>query len=196
MPRILTQLRVDEISSVDKAAGEGCKVVLYKRDSDERRQRIRRLHRHIVDGRGGDAAPNVRSEEGPSNGDTNAPPSHISRLADLIAEASQGAVSRADAIAWLLTHAHGRAMLTHTNKKDDTMTDDLVTLAKRIADTGATHLSEHEAFELVQKYCNLHRLTGEKPAAAFSRIYGGDDDVGTAFRKMVQVAKGHPHPHL
>jgi hypothetical protein len=33
MPKVLTKLRIDEISSVDRGAGDGCKVVLYKRDT-------------------------------------------------------------------------------------------------------------------------------------------------------------------
>jgi hypothetical protein len=33
MPRKLTQLRIDEVSSVDKGAGEGVKIVLMKRDN-------------------------------------------------------------------------------------------------------------------------------------------------------------------
>jgi hypothetical protein len=35
MVRVLRDLRIDEISSVDKGAGEGCRVVLYKRDDSE-----------------------------------------------------------------------------------------------------------------------------------------------------------------
>src|SRR4249919_3357814 len=32
MAKILTKLRIDEISSVNRGAGEGCRIVLYKRD--------------------------------------------------------------------------------------------------------------------------------------------------------------------
>jgi hypothetical protein len=35
MPRVLHKLRIDEISAVDKGAGEGCKVVLYKGDDSK-----------------------------------------------------------------------------------------------------------------------------------------------------------------
>ena len=38
MPKVLTKLRVDEISAVDRAAGEGTRVVLYKRDDRKRRK--------------------------------------------------------------------------------------------------------------------------------------------------------------
>jgi hypothetical protein len=35
MTRLLTQLRIDEVSSVDEGAGEGVKVMLYKRDAPQ-----------------------------------------------------------------------------------------------------------------------------------------------------------------
>jgi hypothetical protein len=39
MPRKLTRLRIDEVSSVDKGAGEGVKIILMKRDNgDDTRQ--------------------------------------------------------------------------------------------------------------------------------------------------------------
>src|ERR1700730_5451024 len=36
MPRILTKLRISEVSAVDKAAGEDCRIVLMKRDDTPR----------------------------------------------------------------------------------------------------------------------------------------------------------------
>jgi hypothetical protein len=147
MPKVLTKLRIDEISAVDKGAGEGCKVVLYKRDdSGERGGFYHRLFRGV--------GKRIR-------------------------------VAR-----------HWSDANASNKRKDDNMTDDLVKLAKRIAETGSTHLSEYEAFELVQKYAKLHRKEGESSEGAFARIYSANDDVGTSFRKMVQVAKGHPHPHV
>ena len=35
MPNKLTKLRIDEISLVDKGAGDGCKVILMKRDNSD-----------------------------------------------------------------------------------------------------------------------------------------------------------------
>ncbi|MHC2539129.1 hypothetical protein [Bradyrhizobium diazoefficiens] len=34
MPNILRRLKIHEISSVDRGAGEGCRIVLYKRDKN------------------------------------------------------------------------------------------------------------------------------------------------------------------
>jgi hypothetical protein len=36
MPRILTKLRIDEVSAVDRGAGDGVKIVLMKRDDTPR----------------------------------------------------------------------------------------------------------------------------------------------------------------
>jgi hypothetical protein len=41
MPKVLTKLRIDEISSVDRGAGDGCKIVLYKRDDSDDRSAAR-----------------------------------------------------------------------------------------------------------------------------------------------------------
>lgn len=73
---------------------------------------------------------------------------------------------------------------------------DAVSFAKRVVNDGVSAVSEQQATELIQKYASDHRLPNEKPAAAFARIYSGDDDVGLAFRKMITIAKGHAHPHV
>jgi hypothetical protein len=39
MPRILTKLRISEVSAVDKAAGEDCRIILMKRDDDRPRSK-------------------------------------------------------------------------------------------------------------------------------------------------------------
>jgi hypothetical protein len=145
MPKVLTKLRVDEISAVDRGAGEGCKVVLYKRDDGgERGGFYHRLFRGV---------------------------------------GKRTRVAR-----------HRSGANASNKRKDDNMTDDLVKLAKRIADTGSTHLSEYEAFELVQKFANLHRKEGESSERAFARIYSANDDVGTSFRKDGAGRQGHPAP--
>jgi hypothetical protein len=59
MMRVLRDLRIDEISAVDKAAGEGCKVVLYKR---ERGEPLDALAGHLVEASTNRAA-NKRNSE-------------------------------------------------------------------------------------------------------------------------------------
>ena len=74
MVNILTQLRIDEIASVDKGAGEGVKIVLIKRDlnsiskrEDKPMNRTEEL-REIIKANGGmtDIAKGVIAEDGTS----------------------------------------------------------------------------------------------------------------------------------
>jgi hypothetical protein len=117
MPRVLTKLRIDEISAVDRGAGEGTCVVLYKRGS--------------------------------------------------------------------------------TNKSEADM-ERFVEVCKRLGDGDPSIIvpSEAELTAHIMKFAGDHRLPGESQVAAFSRIFSAPDDVGLALRKAVQVAKGHPHPHV
>jgi hypothetical protein len=123
VPRVLTKLRIDEISTVDAAANGGARIVLYKRSI-------------------GEHASNKHSEAN--------------------------------------------------------MADHFVEVCKRLGDGDPTIIvpSETELFGHIQKYASDHRLSGESPAAAFARIFSASDDTGLALRKAVQVAKGHPHPHV
>jgi hypothetical protein len=52
MPRILHKLRIDEVSHVDRGAGEGVKVVLMKRDDDDDLIAKRRSPRNAPSGEG------------------------------------------------------------------------------------------------------------------------------------------------
>jgi hypothetical protein len=214
MPRILTKLRVDEISAVDRAANDGAKIVLSKRGVDERpsfyqqlfsrKRAVRKAtYRGAIPGR------------------------HLRNIDNL---------TPAEARHFLIHDAHGRQLLRDVGGDIDTLADNLVAasarvdaednpriseelssnnnpdnsdeensmtksfdavaFAKRVVDDGITAISEAQAFELVQKFASDHRLPNEKPAAAFARIYGADDDIGLSFRKMITIAKGHAHPHV
>jgi len=45
MPRILTKLRIDEVSSVDHGAGEGVKIMLMKRDDNSSRHQAHQIEK-------------------------------------------------------------------------------------------------------------------------------------------------------
>jgi hypothetical protein len=47
LPKILTNIRIDEVSAVDKGAGEGVKIMLMKRDDDDRDRCDERLKRRF-----------------------------------------------------------------------------------------------------------------------------------------------------
>lgn len=209
MPRILHKLRIDEISSVDRGAGDGCKIVLYKRDAprrkvfgyempkpeprsvyqeifarkrDQRRDRIRHLRRHIADGGGGvqpePMDPVATTAAVSASGNVTA---RISYLADLIVEAGQGAVSRSEALAWILTNRHGRAAATHLTTKREVPNMDRMT--KNVIAMG-----EAEYTRIVTDYAKrlYPELSRER---AFSKVFTADDAESVAIRKYWQISK-------
>lgn len=116
------------------------------------------------------------------------------RLADLLVEAASRFSPDADPQE--VSDAAEELIEAATKEEDNDMTDDFVKFAKRVAAEGDTHLSEAEATEMILKYASINRLGNESQAAAFNRIFTADDDVGVSLRKMVQVCKGIPHPHI
>jgi hypothetical protein len=50
MPNILTRLRIDEVSSVDRGAGEGVKILLMKRDKDKPMTKIGSMFSNFFSG--------------------------------------------------------------------------------------------------------------------------------------------------
>jgi hypothetical protein len=201
MPKVLTKLRVDEISAVDRAAGEGTRIVLYKRDdSDERRGFYHRLFAGVgkSSGRVARHPPRMRSRDVHS---TRAEALHALLFTPdgraLMRDTPNATI---DELASHLLEASGAA--PPINKSEDNRRKnmrehfDVVSFAKRVVDDGIAAVSEMQATELIKQYSDANRLPGEKPAAAFARIYSGDDDIGLNFRKMVQIAKGIAHPHV
>jgi hypothetical protein len=162
MPRLLTKLRVDEVSVVDHAAGEGTKIVLMKRDNS----RQRHTPSPVATGPDFGEIFGVRKDDSGAH--------HVSHLADLIAVGSDGAVSRAQALHFLLHTKEGAATVhrLRTHKKEEivTRTEELraiakdygvVRLAKVICDDGAHGITEHELTALITEHAKR-----EHPALA------------------------------
>jgi hypothetical protein len=120
MPKVLTKLRIDEISAVDRAAGEGCKVVLYKRDdSDERRGFYHRLFAKGSGGRVARHPPRMRSHDVHS--------------------------TRAEALRGLLFTPDGHALMRARPDTDiDTLADHLVEASQRPTEREDTDMNKME----------------------------------------------------
>jgi hypothetical protein len=196
MPKVLTKLRVDEVSCVDRGAGEGTRVILYKRDdSDERRGFYHRLFAGVGK-RSGRAFSHPRRLRGHHELRDMADAKHaLLHSPDGRAMARDFPNASIDELAAHLLEASSAV----TNKREDHhMREhfDVVSFAKRVVDDGVSAVSEAQATALIKQYSDAHRLPGEKSSVAFSRIYGADDDVGLNFRKMIQIAKGIAHPHV
>jgi len=142
-PRILTNLRIDEVSAVDKGAGDGTRVALFKRHeppSDARAALMRKFTEIFSKGAAADELAiepefdkppppdlgaaaamtdadmaNVADAVGARAGTDTGPTAHIEALEALICEAN--AVDRASALHFLLYTAHGASLIARTVKK-------------------------------------------------------------------------------
>jgi hypothetical protein len=134
-----------------------------------------------------------------------------SKIADLVVEASDGEVTRAAALTWLLTHKDGRALLvglggrgTAKRQKEFEMPTrkdvlkglllahggDVVTLCKHIAKVGATDISEAELTGMIQAAAQSDRRSGETVEQCFARKFNDQSPNGVVLRKATRIASG------
>jgi hypothetical protein len=188
MPKVLTKLRVDEISSVDRGAGDGCRVVLFKRHD-------RKAF--------GYAMPDISKAQ--YRGGTG---SRLHMIQNL---------SREEAKHFLLHDRHGRQLqrdfpnvpfdelagyVCEASRRPmekhevPPMSDHLIEVCKRVVLGDVDPPSEHELVAQIEKLATARRQPGETSAAAFVRLYEAQDADGLVLRKAVQIAKGIAHPFV
>ena len=130
---------------------------------------------------------------------------HISRLADLLVEASDGQVDRAGALRWLLHHRNGRALAAaHKREKGFPMqnrADELEAvvkragsfqkLCKRVVAGDHGDITERELTLLATGYA-MHRHPDLAAEQAFARRYSDarSSDEAAAFWDACNVIKG------
>jgi hypothetical protein len=180
MPRILTKIRIDEISAVDCGAGEGCKVSLYKRDRAGNRLfgydplELRRYDVGKVDYRG---------QRG----------RHLYRIEGL---------TRAEAKHWLMHDAHGRTLLRESGTDIDTLADHLVEASNKHAVEkredkmdSVDHtikalkaMSEAEFVTITTKMARgvYPNMTGPQ---AFAKLFTDDSDEGRGVRAAHRIVQ-------
>jgi hypothetical protein len=186
MTRVLTKLRIDEVSACDRGAGEGTKIVLMKRDTG--RPLRENSFNHIM-AKMADAADDGGDDGG--GGDiTNHPVVQAARL--LVASGKFG--DHGQALDFLLNKPSGQALLTRLKAadkpaKESRMPDNLakiakdigiVRVAKAIVDEQRSYgISESEFVGLVTEHAKrLHpNLTG---AQAFAKLYAAEPSVWQA----------------
>jgi hypothetical protein len=158
MVRKLTKLRISEISAVDRGAGEGCKIVLAKRDDAASRD--------------GDAV----SDDG----------SELGSLARMIRALMRVGMAEETALRFLMFSAHGRQLAAHLSsisKSEDptkmtrmetlksfVKANGIVGIAQHIVAKGSTGVSEHEFSDLIMTAAKAEKRDGETDGAAFSRL--------------------------
>jgi hypothetical protein len=189
MPKILTALRIDEVSAVDRGAGEGVKIVLMKRDDTAGRSLFNDFMAKADDG---DDDAGDRGDENTSL--ANHPIVQIARL--LVANGHKADI--ASALDYLLNTSHGAALLhrVRTHKGDTMSTNETVesilkdcgpvSFCKAIVDRGRAPCTENELVTVLSKdAAERFSMPGDR---AFSKLYEAEIVV----RQACAIAKAMP----
>jgi hypothetical protein len=192
MPKVLHKLRIDEISCVDRAAGEGTRVVLFKRDAPRSKafgyampQPEPSFYAKLFSARPQFAKAMYRNATVTGR--------HLHRVANL---------TREEAKHFLLHDAHGRTLLRDTGGDIDVLADHLVEASQRPTekrkDTNMQNMDktlravgEAGFTKMVEKYAKTVHPTLTKEQA-FCKVFLADDDEGAAIRRAWQIAKQVP----
>jgi hypothetical protein len=182
--RRLTKLRIDEISSVDRGAGEGCKIMFYKRDDGDAYFKIKRTD---------DDTPYLfndimrkAAEEDELRGprDENDDDKVQSKLRQMVAALITAAPSlREDqAMHFILHTPHGRKMFEHFSKAKEPQMPQ-VDIMKVIEVTEAGLMA------------TVVKRDGERYDTAFARKFENDIDFRKQWRDLTEakhllIAKG------
>jgi hypothetical protein len=227
--RVLRNLRIDEVSAVDVGAGKGVKIVLMKRADDEppldarskgplekweraqRREAERREFEErekLIKGRerGAElfkhylAKAEVAADRDVSENPRHAPvvEHHASKVADLLVEAGSFP-TREQALAHLLHHKDGAALLRRLSKQKDTsaMSDNwtsiakdhgVIAVAKHVVENGAGSLDEHTFTKLITEHAQREH-PDMTPEAAFAKVFTAQTPDGALLRKAHAVTK-------
>jgi hypothetical protein len=222
MPRILTKLRISEVSAVDKAAGEDCKIVLMKRDDSDNvyatewykesvakaehgnREHIAKFDRSF---NGIMAKADAKSRD-LADGGGGASDHHASKVADLLVEAGSHP-DRASALQHLLHKPAGQALLQRMHKAADQTaketpmgkTETLRAIAKAggIIAVAKAIIDENRSYGITEH--EFVELIGESAQAefpslskaqAFSKLYTEQSERGRTLQKSVAICKAMP----
>jgi hypothetical protein len=195
MARVLTKLRIDEVSAVDRAAGEGTKIVLMKRAEphvEEAARASRRAYFLKIFTSKADAADDGDDDAGSLADHL------IVELARLLV-ASGKFSNNADALNYVLNTRHGAALLhrVRIGKDDPPMQDNLAKIAKDIGIVGVAKaivseqrnygISESEFVGLVTAHA-AKQHPGLRPDSAFAKLYESEESV----RRACGVLKAMP----
>jgi hypothetical protein len=188
MARVLTKIRIDEVSAVDRAAGENTKIILMKRHAPSLFSRMMAK---------ADAADDGDDDAGTADITNQHPVIAAARL--LVASGRFG--DHGDALDYLLNKPGGRALLARLKAADqsakDAPMDSLTAIMKStgiaatcaaIVQKGTTSFTEAELVEAVGKAA-VERHPELSEAQAFSRVYAAGTDESRVLQHALSVAK-------
>jgi hypothetical protein len=195
MPRILTKLRIDEVSAVTKGAGAGTRIVIMKRDdSDVIAKATAALAESVasivdLDQDKADAINETltqfRDYLTKSAGDADRDDGDsVQRFSQMFSSPKQAERALACIIA-------ARSRLRKSDDAQDNLHDiakecGVVAVAKAIADGGSYGISEQQLVELIG---NHDRRDGESTAKCFARHFEAPTEDGAAIRKAIEITK-------
>ena len=207
-PKILTRLRIDEISSVDRGAGEGVKIMLMKRHNPEQRPTFD-VFDDVHFSKATLAPPAIDPDDPDDDDDVVSSASAISdkfeQFISLLIEANP-ALDRQGAVYFLIHNAHGRALAAHlasvTKTKEPKMLKmdkltkyigespgNMSAVAKHIIEKGETSLTEHEFTAMLTEHAKLNKRAGESVMGCFARIFEHDAEI----RRAHAITKAGPN---
>jgi hypothetical protein len=188
MTRVLTKIRIDEVSAVTAGAGEGVRVLLMKRHDPERSFNAIMAKADADDG----------GNDGGGGGDQNTGLANhpLAQLAVLlVASGSQPDVP--SALYHLLHTSSGAALWHRTHKGVDPMQDTFYAIMKdagiaatcaAIVAKGSTTISEEAIVDAVTKIA-AERFPESSPAQAFAKVYSASTDEARILQKAIAIAK-------
>ena len=213
MPRLLRNLKITEVSSVDKAANPGARIVLFKRDAiapddtdDEAYAAALHFLLHTADGTA------VLRRVFGSNGVTSVV--ELESLARLVAHVMRNTASDDD-----VERDPYQPWTANDDAADDNddaervaatksfpMTPREAVLRRLVKSVGGvqqlckqinrdqeTTISEHELTALIVEYAKAEH-PDMSDAQAFSKMFGSASPAGETLRRAVAIAKGTPAP--
>jgi hypothetical protein len=196
--KVLRNLKISEVSAVDRGAGENCRIVLRKGAEPRSFADVLWLNEVRKSMMTGGYSKWRRNDDG----DVGAGGGHpLSELADLIVEGSDGKLDRAAVLRWLLHHKDGvAAARAHKRSEETPMTraehldqiakDFGVTrIAKFIIDQSDPFLSEAEFTKLIDDHAQAGRKAGETREQCFTRAYTARTEDGATLRRAHQLVR-------
>jgi hypothetical protein len=189
MARVLTKLKINEVSAVDRGAGEGCEVVLWKRD-DSPRQRQALWNKAAIAENGrrpllfNDIMLAKRSEVTADEDDVRDEDDSkklSGKLREMVAAMIVAApgLKESDAMHFLMHHPQGRRLAEHLNSISKHKEEPMLDISKLIS----------VVEDGLNAQAQLRKRDGESDAKTFSRTY--ETDIG--FRKQCQVVQEAKH---
>ena len=193
-PRVLRDLRIDEVSSVDKGAGDGVRIVLMKRNDSgidfakifgvrgdaagdvlrahllkqQARDRLQRKQDDDDEDRRLSIDDLSDDDDGSGNGGGSAGGRHLEHLADLICQ-SRPDVDRASALRWLLNSKNGRALFARTMKRKEQQMQQPQTFERLLKNIGIERIAKAVVADGHGSAITEHEYTEAVTALAVTR---------------------------